>query len=53
VPKVTPKLAQRVYAHFHAEAPAESGGPERPELPTRWPERGVTHVTTGGEVNRE
>jgi excinuclease ABC subunit C len=31
VPKVTPKLAQRIYDHFHAAAPAgESGEPAEP-----------------------
>jgi excinuclease ABC subunit C len=52
VPKVTPKLAQRLYDHFHPENAAEPARPEPPEAAPRLPEGDVAHVVTGGEVNR-
>jgi excinuclease ABC subunit C len=53
VPKVTPKLAQRLYDHFHPENSAETAVPEHAEPAPRLPDRSVTHVATGGEVSRE
>jgi excinuclease ABC subunit C len=45
VPKVTPRLAQRLWDHFH---PAEP-----PAAPARLPDSKPTHVTAGEEVTRE
>jgi excinuclease ABC subunit C len=53
VPKVTPKLAQRLYDHFHPEGRGEESPAERPEPAPRFSDRGVAHVATGGEVNPE
>jgi excinuclease ABC subunit C len=45
VPKVTPKLAQRLHEYFHPPEPAEPSD--------RLPDTGVVHVAAGGEVNDE
>ena len=45
VPKVTPKLAQRLHEYFHPPEPSEPAD--------RLPDTGVVHVDAGGEVNDE
>jgi excinuclease ABC subunit C len=45
VPKVTPKLAQRLHEYFHPAEPSSTPG--------RLPEREEVHVVAGGEVNDE
>ena len=45
VPKVTPKLAQRLHEYFHPPEPSEPAD--------RLPDTGVVHVAAGGEVNDE
>ena len=45
VPKVTPKLAQRLHEYFHPPEPSEPSD--------RLPDTGVVHVAAGGEVNDE
>ncbi len=53
VPKVTPKLAQRLYDYFHPESSTETAAPEHVEPAPRLSDRSVTHVATGGAVSRE
>jgi excinuclease ABC subunit C len=53
VPKVTPKLAQRLHDYFHAEERTAALSPAHAEPSTRSPERDAAHVTSGGEVKRE
>ena len=45
VPKVTPKLAQRLHEYFHPPEPSEPSD--------RLPDTSVVHVAAGGEVNDE
>jgi excinuclease ABC subunit C len=53
VPKVTPKLAQRLYDHFHPGDRAMSPLGERPASLEGDRDRNVTHVDAGEEVNCE
>lgn len=51
VPKVTPKLAQRLYDHFHPEGGGEGASPQHPEGAPRSPDQGVPPPAARREVN--